>query len=243
VVGAIVTAVRDGRLPAARLSEAAARVDELVQQLANRSAPPNDSAVDEHPVDPNLVAARRALHLQAVTGIPPLAGAVVVEFDVTPGIAAGPVPWGLAGPLARFLPGIEGRGADRDSSLSVAEHLQAGTDRPLIAVVRDAHRHPWVADQLSQLALARPDLVTVETGWPVVDQAGTPTGLPGTTTLWTYGGSAVSLRAAAELLIAPAAPATPATREGLATSGTMSPQTQPRSHPTALSTEPGGTTR
>jgi beta-N-acetylhexosaminidase len=228
VVGAIVTAVREGRLHPDRLAEAATRVDELVHQLVNRSGTTNGSGADEDSADANadanLAAARRALRLETAAGIPPLAGAVVVEFDVTPGIAAGPVPWGLAGPLDRFLPGIDGRRAGQGAS--VAEHLHAGAGRPLIAVVRDAHRHPWVADQLSQLALARPDLVTVETGWPVVDQAGNPTGLPGATTLWTYGGSAVSLHAAAELL-----------------SGTMSPESEPRSYPTTVSTDPGGTTR
>ena len=228
VVDAVITAVREGRLESARLAEAAARVDTLVDRLlrqpVNQSAPPSDSASDEastEPMtDPNPVAARLALRLETADGvIPPLAGAVVVEFDVTPGIAAGPVPWGLAAPLARLLPEIERRPADPEAFGSVAEHLKAaGTDRPLVAVVRDAHRHSWVADQLAELAAVRPDLVTVETGWPVVDETGKPIGLPGATRVWTYGGSAVSLEAAADLLAV-------------------------RVTPETIRTEPGGTTR
>lgn len=239
VVEAIITAVHEGRLNPDRLAEATARVDTLIAKLVHRSESPaaamderlvddESSAGDEKFVDdqssadPNLDAARRALHIETVGGVPSLAGAVVVEFDVTPGIAAGPVPWGLAAPLARLLPDIERRRAVPNTGPdTVPEHLRAaGPDRPLIAVVRDAHRHPWVAAQLAELAAARPDLITVETGWPVVNEVGKPTGLPGATKVWTYGGSAISLRAAAELLAAGA---------------TMSLET--------MRTEPGGTTR
>ncbi len=232
VVDTIVAAVREGRLPAARLAEATSRVEKLISTLVNRSGSTNDSADPVNATDPNQEAARRALYIEAAAGIPPLAGAVVVEFDVTPGIAAGPAPWGLSGPLANLLPGIEGRRADAGAGPSVAGHLRVGTGRALIAVVRDAHRHPWVADQLTQLALARPDLVTVETGWPVVDAAGTPTGLPGATKLWTYGGSAVSLTAAAEVLTARDA-------GGIRDNELRNPE----QFPTPESTEPGGTTR
>jgi beta-N-acetylhexosaminidase len=226
VVDAVITAVLEGRLEPARLAEAAGRVDRLVNRwrsAANQSGSLIDSSADESikstdPMspDPNPLAARLALWLESSDGrIPPLAGAVVVEFDVAPGIAAGPVPWGLTAPLARLLPGIEARRADRNDPSSVAGHLRASTGRPLVAVVRDAHRHHWVAEQLAELAAARPDLVTVETGWPVMDEIGKPIGLPGATRVWTYGGSAVSLKAVAELLAVPK----------------------------TISTEPGGTTR
>jgi beta-N-acetylhexosaminidase len=149
------------------------------------------------------VAATRALRVERPAGRwERPEGAVVIEFAVTPGIAAGVVPWSLAEPLARLLPGIERRVAlESDSPEEIQAHLRAaGGSRPVIAVVRDAHRHAWVAGRLAGLATARPDLTAVETGWPVVDDDGRPTGLPGTSRIWTYGGSRVSLRAAAELL-------------------------------------------
>jgi beta-N-acetylhexosaminidase len=234
VVSSIVTAVREGRLAPDRLAQAADRVEQLIDRTVdqpgatvNRSGPPSDCADDEPLNDPNIEAARRALVRRPADGpLPTLAGAVVVEFDVTPGIAAGPVPWGLAEPLARLLPGIERRRADADDPTSVTEHLRAAApDRPLVAVVRDAHRHSWVAGQLAELAAARPDLVTVETGWPVVDENGKPTGLPGAVKVWAYGGSSVSLNAVARAL----APSTA--------------QHSPHHPGTTASTDFGGTTR
>ncbi len=219
VVDAVVEAVRSGALPAARLAEAAARVDRLVAwtRSATPSAPGSGSSTANNPSastdtgtdsnstgpDPDAEAARRALRVRTTGSAPAApAGAVVVEFDVTPGIAAGVVPWSVAAPLSRLLPGIERRSTSESAAATgVGAHLEAaGPDRPLIAVVRDAHRHPWVAAQLAELAAARPDLITVETGWPVVDDQGEPTGLPGAVRIWTYGGSAVSLRAVATLL-------------------------------------------
>jgi beta-N-acetylhexosaminidase len=217
VIDAIVTAVREGRLDPARLAAAAARVDELNA----RSRVPVEADPE---VDPNPVAAARALHLET-SGVPALAGAVVVEFGVTPGIAAGVVPWGLAVPLSRLRRGIERRVGSETAT--VAEYLEGiAPNRPMLAVVRDAHRNPWVAAQLAELAVARPDLVAVETGWPVVDAQGKPSGLPGATRMWTYGGSAVTLQAAAERLVASELPPS----ETTLTAGTNR-------------TDPGGTPR
>jgi beta-N-acetylhexosaminidase len=205
VVDEIVAAVQDGRLPPTRLAEAAGRVERLIAQLRTGAEPAAEPEPGPEPVDhedPHPVAARRALRIQHTGTDPDLSGALVVEFDVTPGIAAGVVPWGLAAPLSRLLPGIERRPARQgDDPAALFEQVRSvGAERPVIAVVRDAHRHPWVRDQLSELFATRPDLVTVETGWPVVDDHGNPAGLPGDIRVWTYGGSAVSLRAAAELL-------------------------------------------
>ena len=220
VVDAVLTAVREGRLTPARLAEAAGRVDELIARLA--ATPVAETAIV---TDVNPVAAQRALHLETpVTGVPDLGNAVVVEFGVTPGIAAGVVPWGLAGPLGRLLPGIERRVGSAEAT--VAEYLEdIEPKRAMVAVVRDAHRHSWVAEQLADLAAARPDLVVVETGWPVVNDLGEPSGLPGATRMWTYGGSAVTLQAAAERLVAPELP-----------DGEPTPTDNPR-------TDHGGTTR
>jgi beta-N-acetylhexosaminidase len=211
VVDEIVAAAQDGRLPPSRLTQAAERVERLIAQTRIDAGPANpgladpDSADPGPDDDPDRVAAGRALRVQRTgsrsnPNVP--ANAIVVEFDVTPGIAAGVVPWGLAAPLSRLLPGIERRPARQGDDPAELLEFVRGLDpgRPLIAVVRDAHRHAWIADQLAGVFAARPDLITVETGWPVVDAAGTPTGLPGSTRVWTYGGSAVSLRAAARLL-------------------------------------------
>jgi len=206
----IVAAVGEGRLSAERLADAAARVERLTAAVDAGSPGPvpppatdtrTDTDTDTDTDTASRRAARLALHTHGRIHVDDPKSAMVVEFHVTPGIAAGSVPWHL--PLA---------GATR-YSLSPAdapERIDALVaevgDRPLIALVRDAHRHPWVAEQLELIVRVRPDLIIVETGWPVVDGRNAPTGLPAVAAMWTYGGSSVSLQAAAQALIAPGQP-------------------------------------
>jgi beta-N-acetylhexosaminidase len=196
VVDDIVAAVADGRLPAERLADAAARVEALVTAVRSGTLPPMREAGSAPVIaDASQQAARAALRVHGtVTHLDPK-NVLVLEFHVTPGIAAGEVPWTL--PLndarRRSL-------SPADDRAAIDAVLSTVGEQSLVALVRDAHRHPWVGDRLEQIARARPDLVTVETGWPVVDAEGTPTGLPGAATIWTYGGSSVSLQAAAEWL-------------------------------------------
>ncbi|GAA3625080.1 glycoside hydrolase family 3 protein [Kineosporia mesophila] len=197
MVNDVVAAVADGRLPAQRLADAAARVDALVTAVRSGTLPTTDE-VTEPVADPDLEAARRAVSVRGQDEPFDLKNALLIEFHVTPGIAAGEVPWTL--PLETAEKRSLSPADDLDSVLA-----EAG-GRPLVALVRDAHRHAWVADRLDRIARARPDLITVETGWPVVDTAGAPTGLPGAVAIWTYGGSSVSLRAAAEVLTGASAP-------------------------------------
>ncbi|GAB6897752.1 glycoside hydrolase family 3 N-terminal domain-containing protein [Kineosporia succinea] len=201
MVDDVVAAVSDGRLPAGRLADAAARVDALVDAVRSGSLPmtvPPASVPSSAEVPsgyPHLEAARRAVTVRGPLAPDGPKDALVLEFHVTPGIAAGEVPWTL--PLGL----LDGAGK---RSLSPTDELDAALaevgERPLVALVRDAHRHTWVADRLDRIARVRPDLITIETGWPVADGEGSPTALPGATTIWTYGGSSVSLRAAAEVL-------------------------------------------
>jgi beta-N-acetylhexosaminidase len=188
VADEIVAAVGDGRLPITRLAEAAGRVDALVARLA---AGPDGVRTEVDPADA-AVAARAALRLDGE--LPDLAGALVLEFEVAPGIAAGAVPWGIGGELAGLLPGVERR------SVRGGDELPGADGRPLVAVVRDAHRHPWVDGALRSLVAGRPDTVVVEMGWPDVDAADGRGRLPGRVRLWTYGASLVTRVAAAELL-------------------------------------------
>ncbi|GAB3263853.1 glycoside hydrolase family 3 N-terminal domain-containing protein [Kineosporia babensis] len=204
IVDDVLAAVSDGRLAPERLAEAARRVDALVAAVRSGDLPtgptPGDGgnatsgSVDgTGPVaDASLEAARRALHVRGQSQIPDLKNALLLEFHVTPGIAAGEVPWTLPLEVA-----VKRSLSPADDVVAVLAQVP---ERPVVALVRDAHRHAWVADRLEQIARARPDLITVETGWPVVDAEGRPTGVPGAVAVWTYGGSSVSLRAAAERL-------------------------------------------
>jgi beta-N-acetylhexosaminidase len=141
VHAAIVSAVRDGSrsLPEERLAEAARRVAELAAWTSPRPLEDREAGAE---------AARRALHVEG----DPAVGehALVVELRAEPSIAAGESDHGLG-----ELLGAETIRLHEGGSLPL---LDAG--RPLVLVLRDAHRHPW------QRELVVPGAVVVETGVP-----------------------------------------------------------------------------
>jgi beta-N-acetylhexosaminidase len=175
----IAAAVEAGRLPLARLADAAARTAAL-------SAAPTAGPVRPPDRELGLRAARAALR---VTGTPRLAGPpLVVDVTTDPTIAAGPMPWGLGPHLTELLPGAEARKATPEAAAA----LVAGAGgRPVVLVTRDAHRHPAVRELLAGLSTV--DYLRVETGVP----GGAPGDGP---RLDTFSGSWASLRAAAEYL-------------------------------------------
>ena len=112
------------------------------------------------------MAARRALtvtrgaHFTPVTEAPYVAALTPVA-----NIAVGDeTPWGVAAELRRMLPGTET--GSFTGERAGAEALAAAGSRRVIAVVRDAHRHTWMAEALDTLLAARPDTVVVEMGVP-----------------------------------------------------------------------------
>jgi beta-N-acetylhexosaminidase len=182
LVAAVSAAVASGRLPLARLAEAAARV------AAIGVAPPRPQGYDD---TIGLVAARRALR---VASSPELAGPpLVLDLVVSPSIAVGDVPWGLGPALAELVPGtVTLRVTERDGvdAESVAE--SAG-GRSIVVVTRDAQRYPWVVDLVGGLVKRGLDVIRVETGVPGPDP-GAPSRVD------THGGARVCLLAAAEYL-------------------------------------------
>jgi beta-N-acetylhexosaminidase len=197
---AIVTAVTDGVLPYERLVEAAGRVAELAAWTARARA-----ERDGHPVPRDerlgLVAARRAVRVTAPVGsrlIPLPHPPHVVELSPASNIAVGDdVPWGMFDLLAALLPGTTGvRLAETDFVDGVDLHgvaLAPAAGRPLVIVVRDAHRHEWVAQALKILLDGRDDCVVVETGLA--------SSVRGAVHVATWGGSLACRQAAAELLV------------------------------------------
>jgi beta-N-acetylhexosaminidase len=71
----------------------------------------------------------------------------------------------VAADLTRLLPGTETGTYDAETATADAVLAAAG-DRRIVAVVRDEHRHPWMAAALDALLAARPDTVVVEMGVP-----------------------------------------------------------------------------
>ncbi|MFG2495125.1 glycoside hydrolase family 3 protein [Streptomyces caniferus] len=194
---ALVRAVHDGELPADRLADAAARVRALARWT--RRADTGEGATPAPGI--GLTAARRALRLTADGPYEPLTTpAYVVAFTPLANIAVGAdTPWGVAAELARLLPGTETATCTAESAAAAGPAalidglLTAAGDRRVVAVVRDVHRHPWMADALHALLAARPDTAVVEMGVPQAPPRGTPH-------IATHGAARVCGRAAAELL-------------------------------------------
>ncbi|MFF8287916.1 glycoside hydrolase family 3 protein [Streptomyces sp. NPDC016309] len=195
---ALVDAVRTGELAEERLADAAARVRALASWTrAHRAGGPTTEpgAPIEEGSAPGtgigLVAARRAL---TVTGRrEPLTGpAHVAVFAPVANIAVGDeTPWGVGPELARLLPGTTTGTYAADAA--VDRVLRDAGERRVVAVVRDAHRHPWMAAALDGLLAARPDTVVVEMG---VNQAPAR----GALHIATHGAARVCGTAAAEVV-------------------------------------------
>jgi beta-N-acetylhexosaminidase len=212
---ALVEAVARGELSEARLLDAAARVADL---QPDPHPPPRDGVGlttdsslllprDRGPEQPlprqvlrdlaavGAEAARRALRIDGE--LPPaLSRAHVVELDRPANIAAGAVPWGLAGALTAIDPATTAdRLTESADSDAIAATLATATDRPLVVVVRDPQRRIAQAALLYALLAARPDAIVMDMGWPDVDPP------PAAARITTFGASRASGEAAAAVLV------------------------------------------
>lgn len=187
---ALVGAVRAGELAEERLADAAERVRALARWTSAHRA---DAArvADGADGDVGLRAARRALRLTGADGFTPLTEPpFVAALSPVANIAVGDeTPWGIAAELSRLLPGTEtGSFTGPDAG---GEVLAAAGKRRIVAVVRDEHRHPWMAAALDTVLAARPDTIVVEMGVPRAEPRGS-------LHLATHGAARVCGRAAAE---------------------------------------------
>jgi beta-N-acetylhexosaminidase len=153
LVGAIVAAVEQGRLPENRLREAAERVRRLAHEYARPAAHSGAAPAGE-------AVAQQAVRIIGDTRVD--GPALVIELQNEPSIAAGFVPWGVGAPLAQMIPGTEVRTVHEGDPLPRVE----GDARPLVVGVRATQRNPWQVDVVRQLRAVRPDLVVVDHGTP-----------------------------------------------------------------------------
>ncbi|MFE2378023.1 glycoside hydrolase family 3 protein [Streptomyces sp. NPDC059398] len=193
---ALVAAVRAGELPEERLADAAARVRALAAWTHRARGASEPGAASQEGTAPGtdigLVAARRALRATPQDHPPLTTAPYVAVFTPGANIAVGDeTPWGIAAELTALLPGTgTGRyGADS----AAADVLAAAGERTIVAVVRDAHRHPWMTQAVDALLTARPGTVVVEMGVPRAAPRGA-------LYLTTHGAARVCGRAAAEFI-------------------------------------------
>ncbi|MGW5692928.1 glycoside hydrolase family 3 protein [Streptomyces asiaticus] len=211
---ALVTAVIEGRLAEERLAEAAARVRAL-GEWTRRSGGPRAAHGIEPAAGVGLAAARRALRVTPAgsssssstssstsSSYEPVTGpAYVAAFTPVANIAVGEeTPWGVGAELARLRPGTGAATYGRQDADTLGVHglienmLDTAGDRRIVAVVRDVHRHSWMADALDALLAARPETVVVEMGVPQAPPAGA-------LHIATHGAARVCGRAAAEVIV------------------------------------------
>ncbi|WP_329290316.1 glycoside hydrolase family 3 protein [Streptomyces sp. NBC_01455] len=200
---ALVSAVRTGELAEERLADAAARVRALARWTTAASAREaagagsgsgaSGGSGEGGAAEIGLVAARRALRVTSSAPYTPLTGApYVAALTPVANIAVGDeTPWGVAAELARLVPGTETGGFAGDDA--AAEVLAAAGPRRIVAVVRDEHRHAWMATALDILLAARPDTIVVEMGVPQAPPRGAPH-------IATHGAARVCGLAAAEVI-------------------------------------------
>jgi beta-N-acetylhexosaminidase len=178
---ALVRAVSAGELDEGRLREAAGRV----ARVGFREPVPGARDLEAA----NAVA-RRALELDgavALEGSP-----LVVELRPRANIAAGEAVHSLGTVLKERFPNAQSIVLDESTAEAAGvEGIRRG--RPLVVVLRDAHRHPWMRDLTDSLAPA----IAVETGIPLWR----PSRAAGYVV--THGGSRASYEAVAEALEPP----------------------------------------
>ena len=174
--GAILEAVTSGRLTPERLLEAAARVDELAvwARKPAAAAPRRGLGAD---------VARRALEVKGevrISGRP-----LLLDLRPTASIAAGEVMHSLGDVLA----------ASETIVLVEGEPVAAppSDGRPVVIVLRDAHRHEWERAAAERLLTDASEAVVVEVGLPLWRPEGVP---------WiaTHGSGRANLEAAAAAL-------------------------------------------
>ncbi|MGN6610966.1 MAG: glycoside hydrolase family 3 N-terminal domain-containing protein [Angustibacter sp.] len=154
VVAAITEAVSTGEVPLDRLREAAHRVDAASARLAALRAVARPAPA------PQASAVAATLALSVSGALPALAGAQMLRLDGGSNQAVGHVPWGLP---------LDGRVLAGGELFEVREHddpVPHLDDRPVVLLVRDTARPPWVQDVVRRVARCRPDAVLVDLGWP-----------------------------------------------------------------------------
>jgi len=213
---ALMWAVREGRLSADRLYEAAERNRAVARWSAGVRVTGTAAGETVTARAVGLEAARRAVRVRGE--LKPVTGpAYVVEFAPILSFAVDPATaWSVAEPLADLVPGTTGVRidaptthvetvglmsapvVDEDAEIDVAPLLAAAAGRPLVLVVRDLHRNRWMDRAVRALLAQRPDAVVVETGlaYGRIDEIAAG----GTAVVATHGASRACCAAAAEVL-------------------------------------------
>jgi beta-N-acetylhexosaminidase len=185
----LAAAIAGGDLSPRRVAEAAGRVGALAQWARQVPAAAPDPALGAVAAERGLLLDGPVVPLTAPPYVLDAGGRMSRQLEDSAG--------SLLGVLRTLLPGTDGirlAGAEDATAPAQDRALAAAAGRPLVVVVRDAHRSEWQRQLLSRVLAARPDALVVGTG-TAHDRA-----LAGRSYLGTRGSSRASLTAAASLL-------------------------------------------
>jgi beta-N-acetylhexosaminidase len=201
---ALMAAIAAGELSGNRVAEAAARIRALASWAVSPDrALDRDRALDQERngqpdraagQDLGLEAAARALLVDGAD-VPLRQPPLVLDAGGRMSVQLEDHAASLLGVLSGMLPGTAGVRITGPADLTgLEQRIAAAAGRPLVVVVRDAHRQQWQRDLLRTALGIRPDVLVVGTG-TTHDR-----GLAGRAYLGTRGASRASLLAAASLL-------------------------------------------
>lgn len=177
---AILAAIDDRRLSAARVDEAAARVLSLTAELrAEQAVVPVPVDAPAGRLDPSDVVValstfdiseRAAEWMRTHTG-----PCSVVRIDTVANIAVGVAPWGpfaevAAEPGSQFAAAFS---ANPTVEFTEGDHpdLVLAARSPVLVIGKDNHRHAFAREAIDRLRAERDSVLVVDMGWPSDDRA------------------------------------------------------------------------
>jgi len=150
IEAALAAAVAEGRLPADRLDEAAARNLALAASLAADEATITvpERIPGEFPLEPTIAA------FDVRPGLVVEEARTIVALETAANIAVGAAPWG---------PAADARIGEGDPLPPVAGQV--------VLVGKANHRHAWVRALVETVRASHPSAIVVDMGWPSDDRA------------------------------------------------------------------------
>ena len=176
---ALLSAVRSGRLPAARVEEAAGRVHGLARDLRGEgvlTASGPAQATEIEPADVARPAAAFDVSGHAREWLREHQGrASVVRVDTAANIAVGVAPWGpfAAAAAEPALPEAAAFTANPAVVFTEDDHpdLVLAAQSPVVVIGKDNHRHAFAREAIDRLRAERDSVLVVDMGWPGDDRA------------------------------------------------------------------------
>lgn len=180
IEAAVAEAIRSGRLPAARVEEAAGRVlalaTDLVAARDSIAVPPEQTDGALAAIDVEVAIDTFDISPHAVDWIRRNQGSCsVVRIDTVANIAIGVAPWGPFAELAAEPDAPLSRRFAQNPLVTFTEHdhpdLVLAAKSPVLVIGKDNHRHAFAREAIDRLRAERDSVLVVDMGWPGDDRA------------------------------------------------------------------------